>query len=500
MKKKIYIPLCLTMVLVLNLIISCKKEEQKQEQLPVLTTNIASEITQTTAICGGNVSSDGGAGVISRGVCWNLTNNPTTANNKTTDGTGTGAFSSSITGLTANTTYFVRAYATNNSGTSYGNEISFKTNKAIIPQFNIYKIIDGKEIRSISKTNDGGYIGIAHSEDYEILKFDSSFNLIWNKIYGGSNGDYVESIIQSNDGGYLVIGETLSSDGDITFNHGSYDIWLCKLNTDGNLIWEKSFGGTNSDGAGKESSLLQTSDGGYIFTGYTSSDNGDVSLNHGGSDAWLVKINASGIIESEETFGGSHDDYGREIIKTNSNFTLLITSFSENGDFNKSGNWVIQITESGEIIWKTNLNSINSGSISNTTDGEIVVTNTTMVDYSMNKLNSDGTIKLTKTISFQSISPKQPFANKILQTEDKGFIVIGSIGSGNDADAILYRVTPDFNLIYSKIYSGSSLEMPGSIIPLTMNQYIYQFFTYSKDIPDVNYSSIGASVVIKLVE
>lgn len=92
----------------------------------------ASAILSTTAASGGNITSDGGAAVTARGVCWSITTSPTTAlSTKTTDGTGTGLFSSSITGLLPNTTYFVRAYATNSSGTAYGSEISFTTNLAI---------------------------------------------------------------------------------------------------------------------------------------------------------------------------------------------------------------------------------------------------------------------------------------------------------------------------------------------------------------------------------
>lgn len=97
---------------------------------PTLTTDTISSITETTAISGGNITSDGDSPVTARGVCWSTSQNPTIANNKTTDGTGTGAFTSNITGLTSNTTYYVRAYATNNVSTAYGEEISFTTTKS----------------------------------------------------------------------------------------------------------------------------------------------------------------------------------------------------------------------------------------------------------------------------------------------------------------------------------------------------------------------------------
>jgi hypothetical protein len=95
--------------------------------LPTLTTTAIASVTTTTASSGGNISNDGGAPVTARGVCWNTTTSPTTANSKTTDGTGTGSFISSLTSLTANTTYYIRAYATNSAGTAYGNELTFKT-------------------------------------------------------------------------------------------------------------------------------------------------------------------------------------------------------------------------------------------------------------------------------------------------------------------------------------------------------------------------------------
>lgn len=95
-----------------------------------VTTNSVSNITSTQASCGGNITNNGGGNITARGVCWGTSPNPTISNNKTSDGTGTGSFTSSITGLQAETTYYVRAYITNEKGLAYGSTISFKTTKA----------------------------------------------------------------------------------------------------------------------------------------------------------------------------------------------------------------------------------------------------------------------------------------------------------------------------------------------------------------------------------
>ena len=98
--------------------------------VPTVTTTAVTQVTETTAVTGGNVTADGGATVTERGVCVATVSNPTTSNAKVTAGSGTGAFTCDLTGLQANTTYYVRAYATNRQGTAYGEEVSFTTTKS----------------------------------------------------------------------------------------------------------------------------------------------------------------------------------------------------------------------------------------------------------------------------------------------------------------------------------------------------------------------------------
>jgi Protein of unknown function (DUF1566) len=133
--------------------------------VPILTTTAIGSITQTTASSGGNISNDGGASITSRGVCWNTSGSPTIANSETTDGTGTGSFTSSLTGLTTNTTYHVRAYATNSAGTSYGNEISFTSSSAVVPTLSTIAVTLIASTTASSGgniSNDGGASVTAH--------------------------------------------------------------------------------------------------------------------------------------------------------------------------------------------------------------------------------------------------------------------------------------------------------------------------------------------------
>ncbi len=103
-----------------------------EQAIPTVTTGGVTNISTTTATCSGNVTADGGSSVTARGVCWSTSQNPTTANSKTTNGTGLGTYTSNITGLSPNTTYYVRAYATNSEGTAYGEQGSFKTNQGAV--------------------------------------------------------------------------------------------------------------------------------------------------------------------------------------------------------------------------------------------------------------------------------------------------------------------------------------------------------------------------------
>lgn len=370
----------------------------------------------------------------------------------------------------------------------------------ISPEFTLIKVIQNKEIRSIIKTTDGGYAALVHAQDFDVLKLDAEFNLTWNHQYGGSKKDYAETLIQVSDGGYLVAGYSESDDGNVSLNNGSYDIWICKLNPEGNLIWERSLGGSGDEGISKEGSVLETRDGGYLLIGHTNSDNGNVVLNKGGYDAWLIKISSVGSLEFEKTFGGSDQDYGRKIIETNNSYTCLVKVNSSDGDFDAKGNWVIKMEENGTLLWSTNLQGLNSGYLSLADNNEVLAVNTSLKTFIFDKLDRDGNIKVSESLSLQTISPKQPFVNKVLTTQDGGFMVIGDLGGGDIQDAIVFRISSELDFVYARLYEGNSFDKAASLLSIDQDRFLYQMITASDDLDIVPDISGLNSVILQLDE
>lgn len=136
----------------------------------------------------------------------------------------------------------------------------------------------------------------------------------WQKHLGGSSQDAASAVCQTTDGGYIVTGTTSSYDEDVTGNYGQGDVWVVKLSANGNLQWHRCLGGSGPDGG---SCVQQTVDGGYLIAGSTASNDGDVSGLHGGGefiyDFWVVKLDGNGIIQWQKCLGGSGSDEVRAV-------------------------------------------------------------------------------------------------------------------------------------------------------------------------------------------
>jgi len=203
---------------------------------------------------------------------------------------------------------------------------------------------------SIQQTSDGGYILAGYTESFGssndawILKLDANGNVQWQKAYGGTSYDWGILIQQTSDGGYIVAGETNS------FGSGWGDAWILKLDANGNVEWQKAYGGSNYDWA---NSIQQTSDGGYIVAGET------YSFGSGFGDAWILKLDANGNVEWQKAYGGSNRDDGNSIQRTSDGGYILAGYTESFGSSNDA--WILKLDSNGDIqscdiVMQTNAN------------------------------------------------------------------------------------------------------------------------------------------------
>ncbi|MCJ7582494.1 MAG: hypothetical protein MUP98_18415, partial [Candidatus Aminicenantes bacterium] len=284
-------------------------------------------------------------------------------------------------------------------------------------EFNIFTL----NAYSIQKTNDGGYIigasnGIAHfSHQFWVIKLSANGDIIWQKNYGDEAVNYVYSLQQTNDGGYIVAGHTGYEDG------RGYDFLIIKLSFDGTIEWSKTYRGSLDD---KPSSILLTSDGGYIVAGYTE------SYGAGGFDIWILKLASDGTIEWQKTYGGSESEQANSFQHTNDG-GYIVAGRTDSYGAGQADFWVLKISSEGDIEW----NKIYGGSkneiaysIQQTFDGGYIVAGETESfgagnkDCWVLKLNILGGIDWQKTYGGSQVEE----GSSIMQTNDGGYIVAGS--------------------------------------------------------------------------
>ena len=182
----------------------------------------------------------------------------------------------------------------------------------------------GKEVKSIKH-------GVG---EFWCHKIDLEGNILWRKYFGGTNNDRSYDSIETAKGDFIIVGSSESNDNDISFPKGSYDIWVIKLSSNGDFLWERSYGGSKYETA---NSIIQSLDNKIYILGSTLSNDKDVSFQIGNSDFWLLTLDSNGNLLGEQTFGGSNFDMGKKIEIDNRD-NLWLTGYSRSFDFDSNSN------------------------------------------------------------------------------------------------------------------------------------------------------------------
>jgi len=208
-----------------------------------------------------------------------------------------------------------------------------------------------------TSSNDGDVSFHYGKTDFWLFQTDEYGQIIWEKTYGGSNEDYPANMLPTPEGGYVLFGETYSTDGDVIGNHGDGDWWLVKTDSLGNILWSRCYGGSHKETA---SQLIYAHEAGYVMTGKTGSVDGDINHNNGMYDVWIVKVDWEGEIIWERTFGGSSSEWGNSIVPTaDGGYIVGAGAGSHDGDVQckdlpglHGTAWVLKLDNEGQLEWQ----------------------------------------------------------------------------------------------------------------------------------------------------
>ncbi len=322
---------------------------------------------------------------------------------------------------------------------------------------------------SMTNSSDGGYViagytwrfGASYDDDIYVVKLDSSGNVVWTKTIGGSKHDEARSIIQSSDGGYVVAGSTSS------FGAGNLDIFVVKLDSSGNIVWAKTIGGIFGDYA---NSIIQSSDGGYVIAGGTGSFY---------ADFYVVKLDSSGNVVWTKTIGGSKHDEARSIIQS-SDGGYVVAGYTESFGAGGRDIYVVKLDSAGNVLWTKTIGGSSwdeANSIIQSSDGGYVIAGHLPAYSYVVKLDSSGNIVWSKTIRgiFGGV------ANSIIQSSDGGYVVAGNTWTLGLEGSEFYVVKMDANgnVCFSQnitdynypISVSSNVGSSSSLSPVVISQF-----------------------------
>lgn len=374
-----------------------------------------------------------------------------------------------------------------------------------------------------------GYHGNKGSGDYWVVKMDHQGTIQWSRCLGGTFFDQGQMVHEAPDGSFLVLGEaaSLAGDGDVTTpNHGGTDYWLVKLSATGSILWQKNYGGEQNEYA---FDFQFTADGGYILAGQTLSTGGDVSGKHGGLDCWIVKVNSAGNIDWQRCVGGSQDDEAYSVVVLNDGY--IFTGYTSSNDGDVSGfhggtfdMLVGKLDLNGNLLWTRTLGGDQQDKgqfIVRGSDGGVVVAGWTGsnngdvsgghgdADFWLVKLNDQTGAILWQNCYGGSFNEQ---AYSLAVTADGGYVLGGSAESKDGQvtcmtslrnAAWLVKTSATGTLIWQRAFSGGNYDVMYSVKSTPDGGVVAAGYTgpssfpnYHKDL-DPN-MAVGDHFVVKL--
>ena len=342
--------------------------------------------------------------------------------------------------------------------------------------------------------------------DFGIVNTDALGNIIWQNTYGGSSLERARCIRPTKDSGFIAVGYAGSADGDVAANYGDVDFWVVKLDKDGHLVWAKNFGGSKADEA---NAVVPTFDGGFIVAGFTLSHDSDVTGFHTGTgaDCWVIKLDDTGRLQWQKTYGGTDDDVASEIIQTaDSNYVMTGFTASADGDVTHQNGlldmWLVKLDDTGRIIWQHTYGGsgadaaysvkqtggggyIVAGSTNSADNGIVSRGGTYWGDYWVVKTDDTGGLQWQKTYG----GSRDECVQSVQHTLDGGF-VLGGWTNSPDGDVVSKHDTTDYWVVkiddtgyiqWQKTLGGSGADAGTGMVQCADSSYVIAGHTNSAD-------------------
>ncbi|MCA2005290.1 MAG: T9SS type A sorting domain-containing protein [Ignavibacterium sp.] len=353
----------------------------------------------------------------------------------------------------------------------------------------------------VKETSDGVYIITGYTRSYGtmsgrnllFLKTDSFGNLVWVNGYGGNNDEEGNAVVQTSDGGFVASGYTKS------YGSGGNDVYLIKVDANGNQLWDRVFGGTSDEEA---YSMVATNDGGFLIAGATS------SFGAGSRDIWLIKTDGLGNQQWTKTIGGLSSDGARSINKT-SDGGYIITGWTFSYGPGAIGNvWLVKTDSLGNMQWNKFFGGtdVDRGfSVQQATDGGYILTGYTassgagLDDMLLIKTDAAGNAQWQKTFG----GTGRDYGNSVIQSSDGGFVITGytlSYGAGGD-DLWIVKTDEQGNMLWSKTLGGAQSDVGNYIIESSDGGFVITGHTlsYGAGLHDVWLIKLASVIPVELV-